>query len=250
MLVVWTLRRIASPTKLKLNRSPGRPNSLTPLHILLLLAVWIGVSVGISAILKAASAERAGGATLLTTVTQQALWLACSLVVADMTFRGGLGHGLGLSLRHWRWDLLRGAAGYLMIFPLCLGALYLTISLLPERLAPKHDLLIAIKSTWPGWESLVGIFSAVVMASAAEEVFFRGLFQSMMRSYTKSPWLAILSSAAFFAIVHVRYLHTLPALFILGVGLGYNYARSGRLLAPILIHAIFNAVNIISHMTS
>ena len=36
----------------------------------------------------------------------------------------------------------------------------------------------------------------------------------------------------------------LPALFALGVVLGYNYERSGRLVAPILIHALFNGVSV------
>jgi membrane protease YdiL (CAAX protease family) len=41
-------------------------------------------------------------------------------------------------------------------------------------------------------------------------------------------------------------LPALPALVILGIVLGYNYERSGRLWAPIMIHALFNALSIVT----
>ena len=249
VLFMWTLRRVARPAKLRLRRCPGRPNSLTPLHLLALLAIWIGASAALSGMLKVLSVENSPGPKLLATITQQVVWLAASLIVAAMTCHAGLVRGLGLSTRHWPWDLMRGTIGYLAVLPVCVGLFYLTASLLPEGMKPENWLLELIKTTWPGWQSLLGIFSAVVLASLSEEIFFRGLFQSMLQSYTHNPWLAILTTAAFFALVHIPYWDTLPALLALGVALGYNYARSGRLLAPVVIHAVFNAVNIISFTT-
>ena len=38
----------------------------------------------------------------------------------------------------------------------------------------------------------------------------------------------------------------MPALVVLGLVLGYNYERTGRLTAPILIHSLFNAFMTIS----
>ena len=47
-----------------------------------------------------------------------------------------------------------------------------------------------------------------------------------------------------FTAIHIPYWHTLPSLFALSIALGYNYERTGRLLPPLLIHALFNAVNL------
>jgi len=245
VLVAWVIRRLAYPTKLKLRQCPGHPNNLTPAHILMLLAVWIGASAGLNEMLKLLAAENVPGAKLLAFSIAQVIFLAGSLAVAATTFRVGLVRGLGLSVRHWPWDLVRGIVGYLIVFPVSTGLLYATSRFVP---AQEHELLTTIKSASPGWPLMLGIVSAVVLAPLTEEVFFRGLCQSMVQNYGR-PWPAILVAAAFFALVHLAYPHSMPAMFALGVVLGYNYARSGRLLAPILIHAIFNAVGVIFAMT-
>jgi membrane protease YdiL (CAAX protease family) len=115
---------------------------------------------------------------------------------------------------------------------------------------------------------------AVVIASLFEEMLFRGLFQTTIRSYFEarfwSPitqgmgqedrelaamrrsrtdrcgaWVAILISSGLFAAVHADTGHW-PALFVLGVCLGYAYEKSGSLFRPIFIHSLFNAVSIIA----
>jgi membrane protease YdiL (CAAX protease family) len=58
-------------------------------------------------------------------------------------------------------------------------------------------------------------------------------------------WLSIAASAALFAIAHANTGHW-PALFILGVCLGYAYEKSGSLLRPIFIHSLFNAIMVAS----
>ena len=95
------------------------------------------------------------------------------------------------------------------------------------------------------WRVVVA-FSTVIMAPLAEEVFFRGLLQSMLRKYLGHAWGAILITSVLFAVGHARYHDTIPALFVLAVVLGYNYERSGRLYPSILIHVIFNGVSVLS----
>jgi membrane protease YdiL (CAAX protease family) len=50
-----------------------------------------------------------------------------------------------------------------------------------------------------------------------------------------------------FAAVHSNVEHW-PALFVLGVGMGYAYEKSGSLWRPIFIHALFNGVTILSNL--
>ena len=86
---------------------------------------------------------------------------------------------------------------------------------------------------------------------AAEEVFFRGYIQSNVLRLTdtiKSPqswaqqWTVIVLSAAFFAAAHIVLQgHIIAALtFLPGLVLGWLFARTKSLLAPILFHGLAN----------
>ena len=83
-----------------------------------------------------------------------------------------------------------------------------------------------------------------MLAPIAEELFYRGLMQSMLRRYGLRPWMAILATSAVFAVSHWPHYQDMPALFVLAVALGYNYERTGRLIAPIVLHAAFNGVTL------
>jgi len=58
-----------------------------------------------------------------------------------------------------------------------------------------------------------------------------------------TAWPAIMASSVFFAIMHADPAHW-PALFVLGVCLGYSYEKSGSLFRPIFIHLFFNATSV------
>ncbi len=85
-----------------------------------------------------------------------------------------------------------------------------------------------------GWFQLL----AVVAAPLFEEYLFRGLVYKGMRRSMK-PALAMVASAAIFAIVHP------PAGFLpvfgLGIATAIAFERTGLLLAPILAHVVYNA---------
>jgi membrane protease YdiL (CAAX protease family) len=64
---------------------------------------------------------------------------------------------------------------------------------------------------------------------------------------TKSPavrWAAVLVTAAVFAGVH-RVPAFFPPLFVLAVGLGYAYERTGNLWVSMTTHALFNSLQIV-----
>jgi membrane protease YdiL (CAAX protease family) len=79
---------------------------------------------------------------------------------------------------------------------------------------------------------------AVLLAPLCEEFIFRGLlFGGLRRSAGFVP--AMLMSAALFAIVHPP-VSMLPV-FGLGLCTAFAYERSKGLLAPMLVHAVYNA---------
>jgi ABC-2 type transport system permease protein len=80
---------------------------------------------------------------------------------------------------------------------------------------------------------------AIIAAPLFEEFLFRGLiFQSLRR--TTGPALAILGSAALFALVHPP-ISVIPV-FGLGVAAAVSFQKSGFLLAPVLTHAVYNTI--------
>lgn len=54
-------------------------------------------------------------------------------------------------------------------------------------------------------------------------------------------WLAIIITSAIFALVHPAW--SRPIIFVLAVGLGYAYERTGNLWVSITMHAVFNSVS-------
>jgi ABC-2 type transport system permease protein len=79
---------------------------------------------------------------------------------------------------------------------------------------------------------------AIVAAPLFEEFLFRGLvFQGLRR--TAGPALAVLASAALFALVHPP-IAVVPV-FGLGIAAAISFQKSGFLLAPIVTHAVYNA---------
>ncbi len=249
VLIVWAIRRIASPKKLSLDKVPGRANVINPFHLILVFLLWQIPGAGAAEILKRTplATEQA---LIVTNLIRQVVGLVLVLIVAKYCFRGGLLRGLGLSMRHWGFDTGRGVVGFLAVFPICLGLerlfTWILKSIQPDAVQP-HVFLVALNKVGPAWQ--VGIvFLAVVLGPLLEEILFRGLLQSMLRRYLRSPWGGVLISSAIFALFHIRTPQNIPALFVLGVVLGYNYERCGRLWPVILIHMLFNGVIISLHL--
>lgn len=234
-LLVWTVRRLANREKLMLRHTPGRANSLTPAHILMLMGLWL-ILVTAAGGLPTPEQKLAGQV-----VVQIALLVSC-LVVAKRTFRLGVRRGLGLRMDHWLFDTCRAVLGYLAIVPICiLLNILFTWLLWDVKMVHEHVLLrmlVQLSCTWKA----VAVLSGVVLAPLAEEAMFRGLLQSMLRQVTGKPWLAVLVTSVVFALVHFASPQNVPAIFALSVVLGYNYERCGRLYPVMLLHAIFNAV--------
>lgn len=139
----------------------------------------------------------------------------------------------------------------LIIYPLVAAAAQLAALLTwrltgqePEPLA--HDMLKTLaESPVDSWFVLT-VAMIVVAAPICEEVMYRGLVQNMIKRLGLSRWWSITAASVVFAAAHISAapLHALLALFILSLGMGWAYEKTGRLLAPILMHAMFNAGNI------
>ncbi|MCP4376128.1 MAG: CPBP family intramembrane metalloprotease [bacterium] len=255
VFLIWLARTAIEPTKVKLSRTPGRRNHLTPVHIVMLFLVW--------QLLVPLLVIKASGVNvkfvpdhvrITSGMISQAALVCCGLVMAAYCFGGGAVKGMGFTPRRWINDSIRSVIGFLAILPVCMILLTVTTWLVryffPDP--PIHPYLKMLKSpeTSTFWATTI-ILSAVVLAPLAEEIFFRGLLQSMFRRYLRKPWIAIIITSILFSAIHFDAdPKSLPALFALSLALGYNYERTGRLYSPIMIHMLFNAVMITNMLIS
>lgn len=243
VLAAWCVWRAIRPAKLFLASAPGRKNTLTPLHILILFLGYLFIGGGLHwALAKTMDADSLQ-LHALWMLTAQPCILILGIIMAAYTFPLGLRRGMGLTTRHWLNGTFRGVLGYLAVLPICTGLLALSKWVLPQGLQKEHQalVLLGIKGLPPVWKAMT-VFGAVILAPLAEEVFFRGLLQSMVRRYTVGAWPAIIISSVIFAVMHLGTPQAIVPLFALAVVLGYSYEYTGRLYRPILIHALFNAV--------
>lgn len=87
------------------------------------------------------------------------------------------------------------------------------------------------------------VLAVVVIAPIAEEVFFRGIaFNAWL--HERGRRLAYIGSASLFAVIHASLVSLLP-IFLLGLALAWVYRRTRSLVAPIAMHATFNAISVV-----
>jgi len=167
--------------------------------------------------------------------------------------------GFGLNIRSIHRDFFFAILNFLTIWPLMVAAIILTafvgeLFYGPEYQMPQHEQLEMI-TLYSQWQLRILVFVvAALMAPVLEEMIFRGLFQTVIRSLLETrssglegryhAWIAIFITSGLFSMVHGNVPHW-PALFLLGICLGYAYEKSGSLFRPIFIHAFFNAVTVI-----
>ena len=193
--------------------------------------------------------------------------------------------GFGLNIKELHKDFFAAFVNLLTIWPLLMVAITLTMffgKLIwgQEYQIQQHQELELITHYSQLPLRILIVVVAIVIAPVLEEMLFRGLVQTMIRSFfeirngarpvrneppesTATPsvppkngavrtsngaWPAILISSGLFAIVHANAGHW-PALFVLALCLGYAYEKSGSLFRPIFIHSLFNTASIIATLS-
>lgn len=158
---------------------------------------------------------------------------------------------------------LLGVAALTLVWPVVNAVANLAAWILGQPVdAIAHDTLRQlVAGPFDGWHILLCIL-VVFVAPLMEEVMYRGLLQTalirLFRSSGRSRgrWPAIILTSVTFAAMHIRAVppHGLPALFAFSVALGWAYEKTGRLIACVTMHVLFNAANLglallLSHQT-
>jgi membrane protease YdiL (CAAX protease family) len=115
----------------------------------------------------------------------------------------------------------------------------------PEYVFEHHSTIQLLNEPDQSLAAIITLrIGAAVVSPLAEEVFFRGMLQTLLLPLLRSRWLVIAVASVLFALPHEP-LYALPALFVLAIFLGYAYERSGCLWPPILMHVLFNTKTLV-----
>ncbi len=160
--------------------------------------------------------------------------------------------GFGLNIKTIHKDFLAAVTNLLSVWPLVLLAFMLTmiagkIIYGPEFEMQQHRELEIVTAHSQIPLRIIILITTIIVVPLFEEMLFRGLFQTLIRSFMIKPWRSIAATSVLFACSHPNPQHW-PALFALSVCIGYSYEKSGSILRPFFIHAIFNATSVIATM--
>lgn len=188
------------------------------------------------------------------------------LVLVWRRYAGGL-TVFGFRFRNSVQTVVRGTGCFIATTGLTLFVLEITQILCLYFHYPdvqQHTILTLLSQNPPGLNKLLMVATAAIGAPLQEELLFRGILQTyfvsvflrMLREVKASPsdldtedhisvsarWLGIVVVSALFALMHLPNWQHVPALFVLGMYLGYSYERYGNLLIPFFVHCMFNVL--------
>jgi membrane protease YdiL (CAAX protease family) len=136
-----------------------------------------------------------------------------------------------------------GFGGYLIAIPLVL-----LVSLINQQIwhgqGGSNPILFLALQAQDRVALAIFFITASIAAPIFEEIMFRGFLLPSLTRYM-SVSTAIILSAFIFAIAHLSLSEVLP-LATLGIILGIIYTRSRNLLAPMLLHSLWNSGTLLS----
>ena len=175
-----------------------------------------------------------------------AIMIAGMLATGHLLFARRL-KGFGLNPKTLPKDAGWAVVNLVAVYPLIMGGVAAVIFV--GRLLKGDDFSIETHQSLAElakfeqlWVRITVISLVVGVVPVFEEMLFRGLMQSAIKTLLPGVWPAVLITSALFALVHSP-THAL-GIFALSCGMGYAYERSGSLFRPILMHVLFNATSV------
>jgi len=234
--------------------SPPRRNSMPPYLPLVPLMLWFGAVALVVALVQKLTPGLHGWETKfrdhLIMSIGAVVTIAAMIFLAHFHFARRL-KGFGLNIRTIVKDFFMAIVNLLAVWPIMMAAITMTMFVAELIWGTDYEMQqhqqLELITEYPQLPlRIMIVFVAVVIAPLIEEMLFRGFIQTAIRSFfniRNSAWPAIAASSVFFAIMHEDPGHW-PALFVLGLCLGYSYEKSGSLFRPIFIHLFFNASSV------
>ncbi len=224
------------------------------LWLALVMTVFIGTLALLATVLDRLDIQPSPPFSHVVVVVQNLLTQGLALgLVLHLCLRKGAGVSAGLggppapiALRFRQAWVLYLAAMPLIAVSALLSNLAAALSGYPLQPQPVVGGFIDVAA--PGWYKIWLMATAVIFAPVVEEVVFRGVLFPAMAKRNGIAASMVLTSMLF-ALIH-GHLPALLPLFTVGLFLSGAYLYTGSLLVPVLMHSIFNAVNIAALLIS
>jgi hypothetical protein len=243
------------------DRIAGPPRMIAGASVLALLAILLLASctayLGASALLLLLK-KNSDQSLVIITGAVYGIGVIVALVLCERMRPRGLTQ-MGLTTRQFFRAIPRLIVTALALLPLVYAASMLVevvITLLHHQMPPAHPMLQELQEDRHSIWLWIVIFEAVALVPLAEELLFRGLLQTTLvyvigrkrNPSAAARWMGVILTAALFALAHREAAFFLP-LFVLAVGLGYLYERTANLWACVMMHGLFNGLQIIFYLT-
>lgn len=128
-----------------------------------------------------------------------------------------------------------------------LHGLFSIIGIEPQS-ALGHETLIDLSGGQWSTSAWIVVICVTIGAGIFEEVLYRGLILPTFTAVIsgRTAWGAIVATSVLFAVMHIGASSpsAIMGLFVLSIGLCWARVKSGGVIAPIVIHIVFNAMNI------
>lgn len=149
----------------------------------------------------------------------------------------------GLGESSWRRSLALGVLFYVAAMPVLSfysAAYQVGLRQMGYETVPQ-EVVTAFSVEPSPWVRAYFVFLAVVLAPAFEEIFFRGIAMPLLaKRWGMVP--AVLLVSLGFAVIHFHVPSVVP-LFLIAAAFSIGYIYSGSIAVPIVMHGVFNAVN-------
>ena len=250
-LAIWLVR--TSFGVHALTNAPSRRNNMPAYMSLIPFFFWL-LTLGLLGLIKAhvlpdLSGWRKAFAENLIMCLGAVPAIATCLYIAKRHFARGL-RGFGFNPGTIVRDVPAAFLNLLAILPVIFTAIVLTLvagKLIvgPEFEIPRHENLREIME-YPqiSLRALI-IITVILIGPFTEEVLFRGILQTLLRSYIGKPWPAIIVTSLIFASLFHENPQHWPAIFMLSLCLGYSYEKTGSLFRSIFLHSMFNGLSVL-----
>ncbi|MDD5678069.1 MAG: CPBP family intramembrane metalloprotease [Kiritimatiellae bacterium] len=213
---------------------------------LILICIQL-VVMGVSQTLSALGWLRKDESESYYALIQGLVFHVASLVILALVLRSRAwtwGQMFGLQAQGLVRRLGVGMAFYAGILPIFFFTAVLSqlVMLIIDYPVTIQDVILIFMEPQSFWTMLAMLGLAMVIAPAAEEILFRGiLLPLLMKRLGAGP--AVILSSVLFALIHFHVPSFFP-LFVLATGLALAYIYTGSLWVPIMMHALFNGMNL------
>ncbi len=174
------------------------------------------------------------------------LYLAINFTVLTVVMGRFLKESFLFGVKRPGFVLQSAFLAYMVYWLMTLAVSWLTYWLMPDFINLNDSSI----SDMIQQQSVLTLIGTVLLAPVAEELVYRGLIFGCL--YDRKPWLGYLVSTVVFSLVHVigyigmydplalliAFIQYLPA----GICLGWAYARSQTIWAPIILHIAINQI--------